>query len=131
MAMIVLSSPATLTGSEEKKTGPSRFIADFLTELTKLSKFRIYQRADSRFTQIIHLVYTDHTLGIQAGHKPGKWKRASWHCPWSGRAAVDGGCVADQRSRYFQRISCLQYAAAGLCHSRGPLTLAAFVYRGQ
>jgi hypothetical protein len=25
MAMIVLSSPATLTGSEEKKTGPSRF----------------------------------------------------------------------------------------------------------
>jgi hypothetical protein len=41
MAMIVLSSPATLTGAEEKKTGPSRFIADFLTELTKLSKFRI------------------------------------------------------------------------------------------
>jgi hypothetical protein len=30
MAMIVLSSPATLTGAEEKKTGPSRFIADFL-----------------------------------------------------------------------------------------------------
>jgi hypothetical protein len=29
MAMIVLSSPATLTGAEEKKTGPSRFIADF------------------------------------------------------------------------------------------------------
>jgi hypothetical protein len=28
-AVIVLSSPATLTGSEEKKTGPSRFIADF------------------------------------------------------------------------------------------------------
>ena len=25
MAIIVLSSPATLTGSEEKKTGPSRF----------------------------------------------------------------------------------------------------------
>jgi len=29
MAMIVLSSPATLTGAQEKKTGPSRFIADF------------------------------------------------------------------------------------------------------
>jgi len=29
MAMIVLSSPTTLTGAEEKKTGPSRFIADF------------------------------------------------------------------------------------------------------
>jgi hypothetical protein len=29
MAMIVLSSPATLTGSEEKKTGPSRFRPDF------------------------------------------------------------------------------------------------------
>jgi len=29
MAVIVLSSPATLTGAEEKKTGPSRFIADF------------------------------------------------------------------------------------------------------
>jgi len=29
MAMIVLSSPATLTGTQEKKTGPSRFIADF------------------------------------------------------------------------------------------------------
>ena len=29
MAMIVLSSPATLTGAGEKKTGPSRFIADF------------------------------------------------------------------------------------------------------
>jgi hypothetical protein len=29
MAMSVLSSHATLTGVEEKKTGPSRFIADF------------------------------------------------------------------------------------------------------
>jgi hypothetical protein len=29
MAMIVLSSPATLTGVGKKKTGPSRFIADF------------------------------------------------------------------------------------------------------
>jgi hypothetical protein len=29
MAMIVFSSPATLTGLENKKTGPSRFIADF------------------------------------------------------------------------------------------------------
>jgi len=29
MAMIVLSSPATLTGGEEKKTGPSRFGPDF------------------------------------------------------------------------------------------------------
>jgi hypothetical protein len=28
-AMIVLSSPATLTGAQEKETGPSRFIADF------------------------------------------------------------------------------------------------------
>jgi hypothetical protein len=37
-AMIVLSSPATLTGSEEKKTGPSRFIADFSSGLwTQLS----------------------------------------------------------------------------------------------
>jgi hypothetical protein len=30
MAMIVLSSPATLTGLDEKKTGPSRFNEDFL-----------------------------------------------------------------------------------------------------
>jgi hypothetical protein len=45
MAMIALSSPATLTGAEEKKTGPSRFRPDFLTELTKLSKFRNYKRA--------------------------------------------------------------------------------------
>jgi hypothetical protein len=29
MAIIVLSSPATLTGLEEKKTGPSRFNEDF------------------------------------------------------------------------------------------------------
>ena len=29
MAMIVLSSPATLTGAEEKKTEPSRFNEDF------------------------------------------------------------------------------------------------------
>jgi hypothetical protein len=43
--MIVFSSPVTLTGAEEKKMGPSRFRPDFLTELTKLSKFRIYQRA--------------------------------------------------------------------------------------
>jgi hypothetical protein len=41
MAMIVLSSPATLTGAGEKKTGPSRFRPDFLTELTK---FRNYKR---------------------------------------------------------------------------------------
>jgi hypothetical protein len=30
MAMIVLSSPATLTGLDKKKMGPSRFTADFL-----------------------------------------------------------------------------------------------------
>jgi hypothetical protein len=29
MAMIVFLSPATLTAFENKKTGPSRFIADF------------------------------------------------------------------------------------------------------
>jgi hypothetical protein len=29
MAVIVFSSPATLTGAEEKKTGPSRFRPDF------------------------------------------------------------------------------------------------------
>ena len=73
----IFSSPATLTGSEEKKTGPSRFIEDFLTELTELSKFRIYNGAYSQFTRIIqrlyrnhtpiiHLVYTDHTLNEQA-----------------------------------------------------------------
>jgi hypothetical protein len=61
MAMIVLSSPATLTGAEEKKTGPSRFIADFLTELTKLSKFRIYKRAYNRFTRSLQQVYTNQT----------------------------------------------------------------------
>jgi hypothetical protein len=77
MAMIVLSSPATLTGPDEKKTGPSRFIADFLTELTKLSKFRIYKRACTRFTRslqqvytnqtrIIHSVYTKNTLSEQS-----------------------------------------------------------------
>jgi hypothetical protein len=38
----VFSSPSTLTGAEEKKTGPSRFNEDFLTELTK---FRNYKRA--------------------------------------------------------------------------------------
>jgi hypothetical protein len=41
MAMIVLSSPATLTGAEEKKTGPSRFIEDFLTELQNLRNLRL------------------------------------------------------------------------------------------
>jgi hypothetical protein len=35
MAMSALSLPATLAGAEEKKTGPSRFNEDFLTELTK------------------------------------------------------------------------------------------------
>jgi hypothetical protein len=33
MAMIVLSSPATLTGAEEKKTGPSRFNEDFFDRI--------------------------------------------------------------------------------------------------
>jgi hypothetical protein len=45
MAMVVFSLPATLTRADEKKTGPSRFRPDFLTELTKLSKFRIYGSA--------------------------------------------------------------------------------------
>jgi hypothetical protein len=40
MAMIVLSSPAILAGFYFKKTGPSRFIAYFLTDLRELSKFR-------------------------------------------------------------------------------------------
>jgi len=60
MAMIVLSSPATLTGSDEKKTGPSRFNEDFLTELTK---FRNYKRAYTRFTASLHRVYTENTGG--------------------------------------------------------------------
>src|ERR1700679_574106 len=64
MAMIVLSSPATLTGLDKKKTGPSRFIADFLTGLSELSKFRIYQHADSQFTRIIHLVYSRFTVSL-------------------------------------------------------------------
>jgi hypothetical protein len=29
MAMLVFSSPAILTGAEERKTGPSRFVEDF------------------------------------------------------------------------------------------------------
>ena len=48
MAMIFFSSPATLTGAEEKKTGPSRFIADFpqrffdrITELTEVTICRV------------------------------------------------------------------------------------------
>jgi hypothetical protein len=32
MAVVVLSSPATLIGFNEKKTGPSRFRPDFLTD---------------------------------------------------------------------------------------------------
>jgi len=67
---------ATLAGAEEKKTGPSRFIEDFLTELTKLSKFGIYKRTCSQFTQIrhsvnrrftisLHGVYTRNTPGVQ------------------------------------------------------------------
>jgi hypothetical protein len=70
MAMIVLSSPATLTGAEEKKTGPSRFIADFLTKLSKLSEFRIYKHAYSWFTRSIHSVYTKNTLSEQAVYTP-------------------------------------------------------------
>jgi hypothetical protein len=53
-----------------------------LTELTKLSKFKIYKRAYSQFTQIIHLVYTnqtqiihsvytEYTLGIHRAHRRG------------------------------------------------------------
>jgi hypothetical protein len=45
MAAIVLSSPATLTGAEEKKTGPSRFRPDFLTELTKIIEIQNLQAA--------------------------------------------------------------------------------------
>ncbi|MGA2870356.1 MAG: hypothetical protein ABSF34_14510, partial [Verrucomicrobiota bacterium] len=44
---------------------------------------------------------------------------------------VDGGDVAEQRSLCFQRISCRQCAAAGLCHSRAPSASAAFFYQGQ
>jgi hypothetical protein len=39
------SFPATLTGLQKKKTGPSRFSEDFSTELSELSKFRIYRVA--------------------------------------------------------------------------------------
>src|ERR1700733_2356822 len=66
MAMIVLSSPATLTGPEEKKTGPSRFNEDFLTELTKLSEFRIYKHAYTWFTVGLHGVYTQFTPKIHS-----------------------------------------------------------------
>jgi hypothetical protein len=58
MTMYIFASPVTLTGAEEKKTGPSRFRPDFLTELSKLSKFRINKRAYTRFTQPIYRKYT-------------------------------------------------------------------------
>src|ERR1700679_34573 len=48
MTMYIFASPVTLTGAEEKKTGPSRFRPDFLTELSKLSKFRIYKSSGFR-----------------------------------------------------------------------------------
>jgi hypothetical protein len=50
--MFILSSPASLSALGNKKTGPSRFRPDFLTELTKLSKFRIYKRAYNQLLQI-------------------------------------------------------------------------------
>jgi len=100
MAMIVLSSPATLIGVQEKKTGPSRFIANFLTELTKLSKFRIYKRACTRFTRslqqvytnqtrIAHSVYTQNTPSEQSVysrftrsiHSVNRWCAGLSHCP--------------------------------------------------
>ena len=83
--MYILSSPATLTGAGEKKTGPSRFRPLFLTELTKLSKFRINKRADSLFTQIIHLVYTNQTLSEQAVYT---WFTASLHSEFRAKKCV-------------------------------------------
>ena len=77
MAMIVLSSPATLTGAGKKKTGPSRFIADFLTELARIIKI---QNLDARkhsdyshFTRSIHSVYTKNTLSEKAARTSQAW----------------------------------------------------------
>jgi len=65
MTMYIFVSHATLTGAEEKKTGPSRFTADFFTELTKLSKFRIFKGAYTRFTASLQSVYMEYTPGAQ------------------------------------------------------------------
>ena len=56
MAVVFLSSPATLTGFNEKKTGPSRFRPDFLTDQRdagpNFSEVRMagLQGADREFT---------------------------------------------------------------------------------
>ena len=69
MAMIVLSSPATLTGAGEKKTGPSRFIADFFERINKIFKIQKLQACIrsgySQFTRSRRPEYTEHTDGAQ------------------------------------------------------------------
>jgi hypothetical protein len=56
MAMIFFSSPATLTGLEEKKTGPSRFIADF---------FRLFLDRINKFFKIENLCRQAQALDFQ------------------------------------------------------------------
>jgi hypothetical protein len=68
MAMIVLSSPATLTGSEEKKTGPSRFRPLFFDRIYKMIKIqnlpaRIHS-VYTKFTASLHESDTDYTLSL-------------------------------------------------------------------
>jgi hypothetical protein len=57
MAVIVFSSPATLTGAEEKKTGPSRFRPDFFI-LCGLSDDAVLIGSIMRVVSVYKLLWT-------------------------------------------------------------------------
>ena len=74
MARIVLSSPATLTGSEEKKTGPSRFNEDFLvgwvdTNFTDWHEFRSW-KLGARIFDLMNALRTIPTGLYPTAHGP-------------------------------------------------------------
>jgi hypothetical protein len=60
----VLSSPATLTGAEEKKTGPSRFNEDFssvtLDPIIQKPELLVY----AAHTGSLQRIYNQYILGI-------------------------------------------------------------------
>ena len=59
MAKIVLSSPATLTGAEEKKTGPSRFRPDF-SILSRLVDCAAFVGSIANVILVYKLLWTEH-----------------------------------------------------------------------
>jgi hypothetical protein len=111
MAMIVLSSHATLAGAEEKKTGPSRFNEDFFQRDGQWStpwtpqngRFQISSAAKKFRIQLSFVLVGESCCDRRRSHF-GFWWRGNYPLKIQKSAGLMHGLIILPSRREFQRV---------------------------